>query len=162
MVKDVKVTVNICGNETITAKDPAAYTKTLDIGPTSTPFGVALNLLFESDDTYCPVLNFTASTANDFTNQVELAPQEQLNFDLQSTLKRTELKAQDEGSHTFYVFAQSVTGKHASKEFELTNECVQTSQTVSLVDPSSTIIEVEKNLASPQSLLTEPEVAGMF
>ncbi len=38
-IKDVKITVTVCGSESLSAVDPSSYTKTLDIG-VSQPFNI--------------------------------------------------------------------------------------------------------------------------
>jgi hypothetical protein len=52
---------------------------------------------------------------------------------------------QDEGFYQFYVYGESVTGKIAIQAFDLTVQCVQSSQTISPAESGPLIVAMVKN-----------------
>ena len=81
-----------------------------------------------------------------------------LNFN--SSGSTLSLFPQDMGTYTFYVLGHSVTNKYAFRQVDYTVVCGLTSQTVSLVNPDTVTIEVDKNIAA--TLLAENNITSMF
>lgn len=156
--KDVKVTIIVCGSETLTHPTQATYAKTLDIGASATPFDVDLTALFTSSDTYCPVKTYHLKTT-DTTLALSTDPStaDALNYYLSgSTMK---LFAKKDAVYNFYIYALSASGALVTMPAALTVQCVGASQTVSLATAGALTLSVTKN-QSPfvQSLITASSV----
>jgi len=107
--KDVKVTIIVCGSETLTHPTQATYAKTLDIGASATPFDVDLTALFTSSDTYCPVKTYHLKTT-DTTLALSTDPStaDALNYYLSGTTMK--LFAKKDAVYNFYIYALSASG----------------------------------------------------
>ena len=123
---------------------------------------VDLTTLFESDDNdFCPPSKFTIVTNQDYDNQ-EYPPDEDTgNFYIADDNVTLTTFPDSQGNFTFYVLAESPSGEHAYKPYELIVECDADSVDVTLSDSGSLDIDVLKNLGLI-SLLSESSTEGLF
>jgi hypothetical protein len=68
---------------------------------------------------------------------------------------------QDEGTYQFFIYGESVTGKIGIQEFDLTVQCVQSSQTITPAQSGRLIVPMVKN-ENIVELLSPTELREIF
>jgi hypothetical protein len=158
--KDVVVQIVVCGWEVISADSDSALELSTFINVVATAQDTAS--LFSSNDTDCPVTNYTLQSADNCTEACAPTDDDLLNFDLSADDSQIDLTPDTQGNYTFYVLAESVTGASDFKEIALSVDCNGQSQTVGLADISGVLDPKEKNAALPVTLLSAADIASFF
>jgi hypothetical protein len=155
----VYLQIDICGTETISLTSDTQYTLTLDIDATAATTEVDLAAMFQTDDEYCPPVQYAIKADDtDFASSTDLTADQLLNVN--STGETMTLFPEAEDTYTFYIYAVSESGAQATRAGELTVQCVATSQTVTATEGTE-VVDVTKN-TDTVTLLDAAAVQAFF
>jgi hypothetical protein len=152
----------VCETEVISPISANPIEVVLDIGPTAVEDRRDLNNFFTTSDNYCPAISFYAKISNS-SPTVEGAANPSLqqldNYRVEGN--EVVMFPQDEGTYQFFIYGESVTGKIGIQEFDLTVQCVQTSQTITPAQSGRLIVPMVKN-ENIVELLSPAELREIF
>jgi len=147
--KDVEFKIIICGYETLDAATLATQDYTVFI--VNAEFAEAENKLlsdfYTTNDTDCPAISYTTLISFGRDGEVIPSQQQSFNFKIYQNLTSIylQLYPQTQGIYYFFVKGESVTNQPAYKYFNLSIECGEISQTLTLVDNEVQVLDALKN-----------------
>ena len=152
----------VCRFETLSSG--TTISETVYINPQAAT-DLDVNAMFSSNDSFCPPNQFVLSmdSPSDPATATSPSATDLLSFTMDSSngAFTLHLLDSDVSTHTFYVLARSVSGNHVYQQVDLTIECADFSQTLTLSNAGADLIERDKNQGTI-SLLSESELLGLF
>jgi len=159
-LKDVKVTLIVCGWEQLSLVNQDPLSHTLIVRDNVTQTVDLLQGLFVTNDTFCPPTTFVVRADDaDLPTSTNLTSDQSLN----AWIEGSELKlyARDPGSIDFWVQAITITDKHVNQPATLINNCGPNSQDIWRTTAGVQEKAVAKNLQTIE-LYSAAAIHGMF